>query len=565
MGMVDRNARGNESLNKSGAVKIMIRINQIKLPVTHTEQELVHKIEKALQLKRLEQTYGKMDYTYEIIRRSMDARKKPDLFYVYSVNVLLEQMQQNGSELEAQIVKKIHQQDVQIIQDQRYRLPESTRTPEQSPVIVGSGPAGLFCAYLLAETGCKPIILERGESVEERKQTVEQFWNGTAALNPESNVQFGEGGAGTFSDGKLNTLVKDPIGRNRFVLETFVKFGAKKEIIYENKPHLGTDELTHIIRNMRNHIIEKGGNFHFNTCVKELLVKDGRIYGVRTDQDEFKTDKVILAIGHSARDTFRMLQEEQITLQAKSFAVGLRIEHPQEQINECQYGIQKDVKLPAADYKLTNQASNGRSVYSFCMCPGGYVVNASSEEQRLAVNGMSYSARDGVNANSALIVSVTPADYGSDDALAGIEFQRKLEESAYRIGKGKVPVQRYGDYKEGVCREIGQTKLMPCIKGGYESANLRELFSEEINSAMVESIEKFGYTMLGYNRSDAILSGVESRTSSPVRIVRDETGQSNIRGLYPCGEGAGYAGGITSAAMDGIKTAEHILEEYKVG
>ena len=378
-------------------------------------------------------------------------------------------------------------------------------------------------------------------------------------------MQFGEGGAGTFSDGKLNTLVKDPVGRNQFVLETFVRFGAKDSIVYEQKPHLGTDELTGIVKNMRESITHLGGEFYFERKATGLLLHKDAVTGVETEQGTILSRYVVLAIGHSARDTFYMLKNNHVEMEAKSFAVGLRIEHQQAQIDECQYGLQKDQVLPAADYKLTNQASNGRSVYSFCMCPGGYVVNASSERGRLAVNGMSYSRRDGENANSALIVSVTPNDYGSDDALAGIEFQRKLEERAYKIGKGKVPVQYYGDFKIGTISNLTKGAFMPSTKGAYHSANLRELFPEQINEALVESIEKFGHTMLGYNRIDAILSGVESRTSSPVRIKRDSSGQSNIKGLYPCGEGAGYAGGITSAAMDGMKTAEHLLEEYSIG
>ncbi len=554
----------------------MIRINQLKLPVRHTEQALEDKIKKLLQLKHVEQSSGPVAYTYEIVRKSMDARKKPELFYVYSVNITVQQAgMQHSSAIEKMILKRVNNNDIMLIDEKKYDVQKwiTGRTFQQnvvSPVVVGSGPAGLFCAYLLAQAGCKPIVLERGEAVEDRRNAVEGFWNGERRLDPNSNVQFGEGGAGTFSDGKLNTLVKDSMGRNRYVLETFVKFGAKQEILYDSKPHLGTDELFEIVHHMREAILAQGGTFRFHTCLTDLCIQDGNICGIRTRdchtglEEQLEAKQVILAIGHSARDTFYMLQKKNVDMQAKPFAVGLRMEHPQAWVNECQYGIQTE-PLPAADYKLTNQASNGRSVYSFCMCPGGYVVNASSEEGRLAVNGMSYSARDGRNANSALIVSVTPADFGSEDALAGIAFQRKLEEKAFQLGNGKIPAQRYEDFRKNRKGEIGHAELMPCMKGNFENANLRELFPSEINDALLESIEKFGHTMIGYNRPDAILSGVESRTSSPVRIVRDKTGQGSIGGLYPCGEGAGYAGGITSAAMDGMKTAEHILEEYEIG
>ncbi|MDO5572377.1 MAG: FAD-dependent oxidoreductase [bacterium] len=543
----------------------MIRINQLKLPIGHSEEDLRQKIQKTLQIRRFLKAPFSDQYTYKIVRRSIDARKKPDLFYVYSVDVLFSGFHtQEEKAVELKMLQMLKNNNIMLTDVKKYTLPSKASCTDR-PIIIGSGPAGLFCAYLLACAGCRPIVLERGESVENRKRTVESFWSGTATLNPESNVQFGEGGAGTFSDGKLNTLVKDPAGRNQFVLETFVRFGAKNSIVYEQKPHLGTDELTGIVKNMRESIISLGGEFYFERKATGLLIQNNAVTGVETEQGAMMSGHVVLAIGHSARDTFYMLKNSHVEMEAKSFAVGLRIEHPQAQINECQYGLQKTQTLPAADYKLTNQASNGRSVYSFCMCPGGYVVNASSERNRLAVNGMSYSDRDGANANSAMIVSVTPDDYGSDDALAGIEFQRRLEEKAYEIGKGNVPVQYYGDFKTGTISDLTKGTFAPSIKGAFHSANLRELLPEQMNEALVESIEKFGYTMLGYNRPDAILSGVESRTSSPVRIKRDNSGQSNIKGLYPCGEGAGYAGGITSAAMDGMKTAEYLLEEYSIG
>lgn len=555
----------NVSRDKGGR---MIKINQIKLPIAHQDKELVHKLEQLIQWNYVRSVHDQASYTYKIVKKSIDARKKPELYFVYSIHLCVTMDGKENLKWEQDIIKRNPKSNLQLTEVQPYQLPMSLYTKQirKPPIIIGSGPAGLFCAYLLAYAGCRPIIFERGETVEKRRITVKQYWNGTQPLNPESNVQFGEGGAGTFSDGKLNTLVKDPKGRNQFVLETFARYGADESITYMNKPHLGTDELTGIIQNMRNDIIEHGGEFHFETCIKDFLIQDQKIKGVITHENQvYESDHIILAIGHSARDTFHILKNKNVTMTAKSFAVGLRIEHPQEMINECQYGQKADHHLPAADYKLTNQTSNGRSVYSFCMCPGGYVVNASSEKERLAVNGMSYHERNGKNANSALIVSVTPEDFGSDDCMAGIEFQRKLEEKAYKIGHGSVPVQRYRDFKNNQMQMEKTDAFEPCIKGAFSYANLRELLPEELNAALIESIERFGQTVSGYNRPDAILSGVESRTSSPVRIVRDETGQSNIKGLYPCGEGAGYAGGITSAAMDGIKIAEYILEEYKIG
>ena len=551
----------------------MIRINQIKLPVSAEESVLRHKIIHSLQLKRVYKNETIPEFTYKIIKRSLDARKKPELYFVYAVSVCFSQAEED------KIIKQNRDKNVLLMQEKQYVLPQTGEMRlHKNPVIIGSGPAGLFCAYLLAQKGYCPIVLERGENVDKRVHTVERFWAGNP-VNPESNVQFGEGGAGTFSDGKLNTLVKDPNGRNQYVLDTFVKFGAKKECAFTAKPHLGTDELTKIVKDLRNKITDLGGQFLFsckmtklvadkmgiksifvdNFSGEEYVLSDGRIIG--TGITELETELLVLAIGHSARDTFEMLYELGVPMQQKQFAVGLRMEHPQRMINLCQYGQEHVDGLLAADYKVTNQASNGRSVYSFCMCPGGYVVNASSEQGLLAVNGMSYSGRDSDNANSALIISVGEKDFGASDALAGMRFQRKLEKKAYELGNGSIPVQRYDDFKENkVSREFGE--VQPCAKGQTQFANLRELFCDEMNDALIESIEKFGYTMKGFARADALLSGIESRTSSPVRILRNEDGQNDIQGLYPCGEGAGYAGGITSAAMDGMKIAEKIMEKY---
>lgn len=543
----------------------MLRIDQLKLPIRHKEEDITDKLEKTLGLNR----YGKTDemprYSYRILRKSLDARRKPELFYVYSLAVSLDEA------LEDKILKNSRGKNISKYVPREYTVqkPEGDLKLIGHPVIAGAGPAGLFCAYILCMNGYSPVILERGEAVEERTKTVREFWNG-GKLKVNSNVQFGEGGAGTFSDGKLNTNVNDKNGRNQFVLDTFAGFGAPEEIKYAAKPHLGTDVLVNIVRNMRLFITEHGGTFMFNTRLTDFAKDDEGIVSVtavRMSEDgteeklKLDTNCLVLAIGHSARDTFEMLKKKKVTLIQKSFAVGLRIQHPQDMINRCQYGEQGDTDLPAADYKLTNRTENGRNVYTFCMCPGGYVVNASSEEGKTAVNGMSYSGRDGANANSAVIVSVDKEDFGSDDPLAGMEYARRLEEKAFYLGKGDVPVQQYGDFKNNtVTGDAG--KVIPHIKGRYRIANLRELFSEDINRAIIESIDKFGYTMEGFDRADAVLAGVESRTSSPVRIVRNDEFVSNVTGLYPCGEGAGYAGGIMSASMDGIKVAEAVMKHF---
>ena len=530
--------------------KNMIQISQLKLPCTHTQQELREKIERTLRIRPEEL----MEYSIE--KQSIDARKKPQIFYVYTIHASVLQ--------EQKVLKKVHSKNITIVEKKVYQFPfHAESTPADRPVIIGSGPAGLFCAYMLAEHGFAPILLERGKAIEERKKDVDSFWK-TGKLNPESNVQFGEGGAGTFSDGKLNTLVKDPSGRNRKVLEIFVKEGAPEEILYVNKPHIGTDLLMNVVKNMRKTIQSNGGEVRFESKVTELCITDGKICGVVINKEQFLPAKsVILAIGHSARDTFEMLWEKQICMEAKSFAVGVRVEHPQKLINYAQYQMELPKTLPAASYKVTAQLSNGRGVYSFCMCPGGYVVNASSEEGRLAVNGMSYHSRAGENANSAIIVTVTPKDYGSDHPLAGMEFQRKLEEKAFRLAQGKIPVQRYEDFCKNRATDSFGT-VHPSMKGNYAPANVREILPEIVAASIEEGIRCFDQKLQGFADPDALLSGVESRTSSPVRISRDpSTMEGSVKGLYPCGEGAGYAGGITSAAMDGIRMAEAVAGQLR--
>lgn len=543
MGMVDRIC-GRKECGK------MIRINQIKMKPGHSASELEKKIAKKLKIP------FSVVKEYRIVKRSIDARKKEDILYIYSVNVDADQ--------EKSIVDRAKDPNVILIEVETYTfVSKGTEPLNERPVIVGSGPAGLFCAYLLAKEGYCPILLERGEDVDARTKSVEHFWQ-TGELKEESNVQFGEGGAGTFSDGKLNTMVKDPTGRNLFVLRTFVEAGAEEEILYVNKPHLGTDKLTGIVKNMRNSIIEAGGEVRFQSKVTDIRINENKVTGLEINGTEhLKTDVVILAIGHSARDTFQMLKKRGVFMSPKSFAIGVRVEHPQAKINRNQYGDENPVYLGAADYKVTCKTKNGRGVYSFCMCPGGYVVNASSQKGMLAINGMSYAKRDSQNANSAIIVSVTPQDFDkNEDPLCGLYFQQQLEEKAYTVGKGNIPVQLYGDFKRNHCSD-SFADYNPCIKGKTSFGNLREIFPEYINESLMEAMEYFNKSIEGFAADDVIMSGVESRTSSPIRLDRNEDGICNIEGLYPAGEGAGYAGGITSAAMDGMKAAEKIAGRYR--
>ncbi len=530
----------------------MLRIGQIKLAPNHSETDLLKKIAGILRV-------GENDIKQiHIFKQSIDARKKPDIKFVYTVDVEVVS--------ETTVLKRQKGNQVTIVNQKPYEFPKrESQTPSCRPIIVGSGPAGLFCAYMLAASGYKPILFERGASVEERVKDIEAFWK-TGILKPNSNVQFGEGGAGTFSDGKLNTLTKDKDGRNRKVLEIFVENGAPKDILYVNKPHIGTDILIDVVRNMRNRIIQEGGDVHFHSQLTDLQITNGKLTGITIqtpmEEKQLKAEILVLAIGHSARDTFSMLYEKNIPMSAKSFAIGVRVEHLQETINDSQYGQDCPYDLPAAAYKVATTLENGRGVYSFCMCPGGYVVNASSEENRLAVNGMSYHARDGKNANSAIIVTVSPADFPSKHALAGIEFQRRLEENAYEAGKGAIPIQTFKDFCDNqITEKLGS--VHPQTKGAFHFANVRQIFPEHISYAIEQGIKSFDRQIQGFANDDVLLSAVESRTSSPVRIHRNEKCEVEDTGIYPCGEGAGYAGGITSAAADGIKTAEMIAEKCR--
>ncbi len=525
----------------------MIRVRQVKVSIKentldHIKYKLAQKLGIALD------DIIKM----KIHKQSLDARNRKQIMYIYEIDV--------ECLSEAKILSRSRNQDIFKTPHEEYVYPKCGIEKLVNPIIiVGSGPAGLFATYLLAELGYHPVLIERGEPIEKRVATVEKFWN-QGILNENSNVQFGEGGAGTFSDGKLNTLTIDPNFRNQKVLETFVKLGADPEIQYVQKPHIGTDRLREIIVNMRKEIIKLGGVIHYDSCLTNIVVDKGSLQAIEINHQKIvPCQNLILAIGHSARDTLEMLAKNGLAMVSKPFAVGLRIEHLQQDINESQYGEYANI-LPPASYKLTYQAKNNRGVYSFCMCPGGYVVNASSEKNRLAINGMSNQKRDSKNANSAIVVTVNSADFGSE-ALAGIDFQRKLEAKAYQLGKGKVPIQLYKDYqKNQPSSSLG--KIKPEHKGDFTLTNLNELFPPSINEALKEAIVVFGQKIKNFDTGDAILSGVESRTSSPVRILRDSSFEANIKGIYPCGEGSGFAGGIMTSAVDGLKVAETLIKKY---
>ena len=518
----------------------MLRIREVKIPISLDNDEYIKKkISKLLNISKEE------IIDYKILKKSIDARDKNNILFIYEFALNLKN--ENKINLSKNISEYI---------ETEYEFTKEKDLKER-PIIVGSGPAGLFCAYMLASVGCKPIILERGEKIEDRVKTVEDFFE-TNKLNPESNIQFGEGGAGTFSDGKLNTLTKDKLNRHKKVFEIFVENGAPEEIMYLNKPHIGTDILRNVIINMRNKIISFGGEFKYNSKVTNLIIEDNKIKGVEiNNKEKTYSNIVVLAIGHSARDTFYMLNDNNVSMKPKNFAIGLRIEHPRKMIDKSQYGDSYKILDPAS-YKLTYQTQNNRSVYSFCMCPGGYVVNASSEENKLCVNGMSNYKRDEKNSNSAIVVNVTTDDF-NNELFGGIELQRKLEEKAYIEGKGKIPVQLYKDFKDNIkSTKLGE--ITPNTKGEYTLSNLNNILPEYISESIKEAIPVFGRRIKGFDREDAILLGIEARTSSPVVIVRDEELNSSIEGLYPCGEGAGYAGGITTAAIDGIKVAEKIVK-----
>lgn len=526
----------------------MIRIAGIKLPLSYTDEDILDISSKTLGISK-----GSIKRC-SLFKRSIDARHKNDIHYVSSVDIWTDRD-------ENRILSKAKAKNASIIKEYRYDL-KNVKKLSQRPVVVGFGPAGMFSSLILARFGARPVIIERGSRVENREKKINDFWE-NRILDENCNVQFGEGGAGTFSDGKLNTGTKDT--RIRQVLLDFNRFGAPDDILYDSKPHIGTDHLKNVVKNIREEIIRLGGEFYFDTTMTGIKTKNDHICSVicknASEEFEIETNDLILAIGHSARDTFTLLKEKGIIMEQKPFAVGARIEHLKEMIDDTQYGKNHDSMLKSADYKLFSHLKNKRTVYTFCMCPGGRVIASSSEKNSVVTNGMSLYKRDDVNSNSALLVNVTPYDFKSDDVLAGMYFQRDLENKAFIYGgeNYSAPVQRVEDFLKG----RKSTKLgyvLPSYLPNTVFCNTDEILPPFITESMKEGIKDFSSKLTGFDHPDALITSVESRSSSPVRILRNNDLESvSLKGIYPCGEGAGYAGGIMSAAVDGIKCAEKIL------
>ncbi len=525
----------------------MIRLSNIKLPIGYTDED----IRKAC-MKELRVPADAIEKT-ALHRRSIDARHKGDIHYVTSVDVFL-----NTNEKTA--LSRAKSKNAVLTEAYRY-IPPAVKDRNKRPLIVGTGPAGLFCALILAQSGIRPILVERGSRVEERTKAVTAFWDG-GTLDAECNVQFGEGGAGTFSDGKLNTGTKD--GRARKVLTEFAAHGAPEEILYNALPHIGTDKLRDTVRNIREDLLKCGADIYFDTKLTDILIRDGAVYAAEVEDSAGKRiiecNEIVLAVGHSARDTFEMLHAKRIAVDPKPFSVGVRIEHLREAIDRSQYGEAHN-KLPAAYYKQSVHLKDGRGVYTFCMCPGGTVVAAQSEKATIVTNGMSEFARDKMNSNAALLVSVTPDDIIGDGALKGMYFQRELEKKAFLAGGGdyRAPVQRVGDFLNRGCSErFGE--VLPSYRPGTGFAQTEDTLPAFVTESLRAAIPMIDRRLKGFAHPDAVMTAVESRSSSPIRILRGEDLQSvSVRGLYPCGEGAGYAGGIVSAAVDGVKVAEKIM------
>ncbi|MBR5347942.1 MAG: FAD-dependent oxidoreductase [Lachnospiraceae bacterium] len=575
----------------------MILFKQVKLPIGHSKADL-EKLISEISQKAFQTKYS----SYVLRKQSLDARRKggAEMFYVYEVALNFDGWDAGKQQKQALRASKIKKcgADIMYLSEEaesypfeenakrlRVLLEQNVLFDPRIPkiAVIGFGPAGIFASYLLAMAGLKPVVLERGQCMEERTATVSDFWKRTEEYqtrpenemypDPESNVSFGEGGAGTFSDGKLNTLIKTNKDYHRYVLETLVAFGAPEDILIRSMPHIGTDCLSRVIVDLRKKILELGGSVRFQTRADDLIFNGNYLTAIQlADGEILPTDRCILATGHSARDTFRTLYVKQIPMEAKPFAVGVRVMHPQSMIDHDQYkGAELQYGLPAASYKLTAQVGLGqdpRSVYSFCMCPGGYVVNASSQAGRLAINGMSDHARNSGVANSAIVCNVDPSDFPSDAVLAGMDFQEEIERKAFQAGHGAIPTQRMGEFLHKDEAELSVNNandpeaMQPVTKGGYHYTDLDAVLPDFVGKAIREALPEFDKKLPGFTRPDAIVCAIESRTSSPVRILRDpDSLQSSFAGLYPCGEGAGYAGGITSAAIDGLRCADKIICE----
>ncbi len=527
----------------------MIKYSNIKMPLEHTTGDIATFISKKLKLEKLKPT------DIKIIRRSVDARHKDDIHFVYTVAFQYDN--ENGI-----LKKNTGNKNVSLYKETPYSLPRKAQLSNR-PVIIGFGPAGMFAALYLAQCGVRPIVLERGLDVDSRKEKVRLFWE-KGILDTECNVQFGEGGAGTFSDGKLNTGVNDPL--SRIVFEEFVRHGAPEEIMYDAKPHIGTDKLSATVKNIRNDIVSLGGDVIFGAKFCGYDTENGRIKAISyiksNTEITIETDNVILAIGHSARDVFYLLKNRNVTMQAKNFSIGVRIEHKQSDLDRSMYGnMSGHPALPPADYKLSVHDETGRGIYTFCMCPGGVVTASSSEENTIVTNGMSYYARNGENANSAVLVGIIPDDFDKDDIMAGVELQQKIEKAAYKAAGGnyKAPVSLVGDFlSKRTSEKFGN--VTPSYPIGTKFVPPDEYLPDFVCDALRFALPQFAKKISCFGLPDAVMTGPETRSSSPVRIVRDKNLSSvSVKGLYPCGEGAGYAGGIVTAAMDGLRCAMAVL------
>ena len=524
----------------------MIKVRQVRISINNNDDNHIKgKLSSLLGIS------SKDIISYKINRRSIDARDKNNILYIYEfiVDVLNEE----------EVLKKNLSKDILKYEEvhKDFNI-TGTKAISERPIVIGFGPSGMFLSYYLAKYGYKPLVLERGDEISKRVEKVQSFWE-TGKLDENTNVQFGEGGAGTFSDGKLNTLVKDKGNIQEEIFKIFVECGADESIMYDYKPHIGTDVLRKVTKNLKEKIVSLGGEVHFNSKLTDIIIDNDKVKEiVVNDKETIPCENLFLCLGHSARDTLLMLNKKGIKMMPKPFAVGIRIIHEETKITNSMFGTNK---LGPASYKLTHTTKDRRGVYSFCMCPGGYVVNASSINNHLSINGMSNFKRDSLYSNSAIVCSISPKDYG-ENLFDGMNFQSELERKAYSLANGLIPIELYKDYKDD--KEGKEAfKTHAGIKGKFKFANVNEIFPDYINETIKEGIETFGTKIKGFNDDDSIILGVESRTSSPVKIERNDLGESNISGIYPVGEGAGYAGGITTSAMDGVKTFEKFIKIYK--